>query len=64
MPSFVGKKNLKPVLIEQFKISEIQAEAILELKLRHLAKLEEVKIKSEAEELGKERKSIELLTFK
>ena len=51
----------KPVLIEQFKISEIQAEAILELKLRHLAKLEEVKIKSEADELGKERKSIELL---
>ncbi|MDC1026923.1 DNA topoisomerase IV subunit A [Candidatus Thioglobus sp.] len=51
----------KPVLIEQFKISEIQAEAILELKLRHLAKLEEVKIKSEADELEKERKSIELL---
>ena len=51
----------KPVLIAQFKISEIQAEAILELKLRHLAKLEEVKIKSEAEELEKERKSIELL---
>ena len=51
----------KPVLIEQFKISEIQAEAILELKLRHLAKLEEVKIKSEADGLGKERKSIELL---
>ncbi len=51
----------KPVLIAQFKISEIQAEAILELKLRHLAKLEEVKIKSEADELGKERKSIELL---
>ena len=51
----------KPVLIKQFKISEIQAEAILELKLRHLAKLEEVKIKSEADELGKERKSIELL---
>ncbi|MDC1318679.1 DNA topoisomerase IV subunit A [Candidatus Thioglobus sp.] len=51
----------KPVLIEQFKISEIQAEAILELKLRHLAKLEEVKIKSEADELWKERKSIELL---
>ncbi|MDE0948920.1 MAG: DNA topoisomerase IV subunit A [Candidatus Thioglobus sp.] len=51
----------KPVLIKQFKISEIQAEAILELKLRHLAKLEEVKIKSEAGELGKERKSIELL---
>ncbi|MDB4038097.1 DNA topoisomerase IV subunit A [Candidatus Thioglobus sp.] len=51
----------KPVLIDQFKISEIQAEAILELKLRHLAKLEEVKIKSEADGLEKERKSIELL---
>ena len=51
----------KPVLIKQFKISEIQAEAILELKLRHLAKLEEDKIKSEAEVLQKEQKSIELL---
>ena len=43
------------------RISEIQAEAILELKLRHLAKLEEIKIKTEADELNKERKSIELL---
>ncbi|MEG1689133.1 MAG: DNA topoisomerase IV subunit A, partial [Hafnia sp.] len=34
----------KPKLIERFGISETQAEAILELKLRHLAKLEEVKI--------------------
>ncbi|MDP2227070.1 MAG: DNA topoisomerase IV subunit A, partial [Moraxellaceae bacterium] len=31
----------KPVLMERFGISDIQAEAILELKLRHLAKLEE-----------------------
>jgi len=51
----------KPVLIERFKLSEIQTEAILELKLRHLAKLEEIKIKSEEELLGKERKTIELL---
>ncbi len=56
-----SEEKPKPVLIEKFKISEIQAEAILELKLRHLAKLEEVKIKSEAEDLEKERKSIELL---
>ena len=56
-----SEEKPKPVLIKQFKISEIQAEAILELKLRHLAKLEEVKIKSEADELEKERKSIELL---
>ena len=46
-----SEEKPKPVLIKQFKISEIQAEAILELKLRHLAKLEEVKIKSEADEL-------------
>ena len=56
-----SEEKPKPVLIKKFKISEIQAEAILELKLRHLAKLEEVKIKNEAEELNKERKSIELL---
>jgi len=51
----------KPVLIKRFKLSEIQTEAILELKLRHLAKLEEIKIKGEVESLGKERKTIELL---
>ena len=54
----------KPVLIKRFKLSEIQTEAILELKLRHLAKLEEIKIKSEEELLGKERKTIELLLIK
>ena len=51
----------KPVLVKRFKLSEIQTEAILDLKLRHLAKLEEIKIKSEEELLGKERKTIELL---
>ena len=51
----------KPVLIKRFKLSEIQTEAILELKLRHLAKLEEIKIKGEEESLGKEQKTIELL---
>jgi len=51
----------KLVLIKRFKLSEIQTEAILEIKLRHLAKLEEIKIKSEEELLGKERKTIELL---
>jgi len=51
----------KPVLMQHFKLSDIQAEAILELKLRHLAKLEEVKIKSEEDALGKERKTLELL---
>ncbi|PKH25354.1 DNA topoisomerase IV subunit A [Enterobacterales bacterium CwR94] len=45
----------KPVLMSRFGISEIQAEAILELKLRHLAKLEEMKIRGEQSELEKER---------
>jgi topoisomerase-4 subunit A len=51
----------KPVLMERFSISDRQAEAILELKLRHLAKLEEVKIKAEQAELADERKTIEQL---
>ena len=51
----------KPVLMERFGVSDRQAEAILELKLRHLAKLEEIKIRSELDDLAKERKSIELL---
>ncbi|MCP1439598.1 topoisomerase-4 subunit A [Erwinia persicina] len=45
----------KQVLVSRFGISETQAEAILELKLRHLAKLEEMKIRGEQDELGKER---------
>ncbi len=48
----------KPVLIASFGISEIQAEAILELKLRHLAKLEEMKIRGEQDELAKERDAL------
>jgi topoisomerase-4 subunit A len=51
----------KPILMAHFKLSEIQAEAILELKLRHLAKLEEVKIQSEQEELNAEKEKLELL---
>ncbi len=49
----------KPVLMSRFGISDIQAEAILELKLRHLAKLEEMKIRGEQEELEKERAKLE-----
>jgi topoisomerase-4 subunit A len=49
----------KPVLMKRFKISDRQAEAILELKLRQLAKLEEIRIKTEQDELSAERKAIE-----
>lgn len=49
----------KQELIRRFSLSELQAEAILELKLRHLAKLEEIKIKSEQDDLSKECKKIQ-----
>ncbi len=49
----------KPVLMQRFKLSDIQAEAILELKLRHLAKLEEMKILTEQKELEQERDYLE-----
>ena len=42
----------KPVLMEHFNIDEIHTEAILELKLRHLAKLEEMEIRHEQDELS------------
>ncbi len=49
----------KVVLMKRFKISDTQAEAILDLKLRKLAKLEEIKIKGELDELSVERNSLE-----
>ena len=51
----------KPVLMERFGLSDKQAEAILELKLRHLAKLEEMKIRGEQEELAAERDKLQLI---
>ena len=49
----------KPELIARFGLTATQAEAILELKLRHLAKLEEVKIQGERDELEAERATLE-----
>jgi topoisomerase-4 subunit A len=51
----------KPVLMKRFKLSDEQAEAILELKLRHLAKLEEMVIRTEQKELKKELAELEKL---
>ncbi|MDP2573819.1 DNA topoisomerase IV subunit A [Vibrio penaeicida] len=51
----------KAVLMSRFSISEIQADAILDTKLRNLAKLEEMKIRGEQEELEKEREKLEQL---
>jgi topoisomerase-4 subunit A len=52
------EEDPKAKLMKKFKLTAEQAEAILELKLRHLAKLEEQKIKAEQKELAKERDTI------
>ncbi len=49
----------KTELMRRFDLSDRQAEAILNLRLRHLAKLEEIKIRGEQEELEEERKWLE-----
>ena len=49
----------KPVLIKRFKLSDEQAEQILETKLRHLARLEEMKIREEQKKLSEERDEID-----
>jgi topoisomerase-4 subunit A len=51
----------KQALIARFQLSELQAEAILETKLRHLAKLEEMKIRGEQEKLAAERDELQKL---
>ncbi|MCP3872219.1 MAG: DNA topoisomerase IV subunit A [Desulfobacteraceae bacterium] len=48
----------KPDLIKAFSLSELQASAILEIRLRQLAKLEEIKIKSELKDLKSQRKQL------
>ncbi len=51
----------KAELISRFDLTEKQADAILDLKLRHLARLEEFKIKAEQDELEAEREKLQLL---
>jgi topoisomerase-4 subunit A len=51
----------KAKLMARFKLSEEQAEMILETKLRHLAKLEEMKIREEQTELAEERDRLDAL---
>ncbi len=53
------EEDPKSELIKRFSLSETQAEAILNLRLRHLAKLEEMKIRGEQTELEQERKGLE-----
>ena len=51
----------KPVLVKRFKLSDEQAEEILNTRLRHLAKLEEMKIREEQKQLAQERARLEEL---
>jgi topoisomerase IV subunit A len=51
----------KPVLMKTFKLSDVQADAILNMRLRNLRKLEEIEIKTEDRELRAERKSLKEL---
>ena len=50
--------NPKAVLMKRFKLSDIQRDAILDLRLRHLARLEEQRIRGEQGELVQERKKL------
>jgi len=54
-----NEDNPKQELMARFGLTDIQADAILDLKLRHLARLEEFRIKSEQDELEAERKKLE-----
>ena len=49
----------KPVLIKRFDLTEVQADYILDTRLRQLARLEEMKIREEQEELAKERDQLQ-----
>jgi topoisomerase-4 subunit A len=51
----------KPVLMKRFKLSEEQADYILETRLRQLARLEEMKIEAERNQLEEERARINVL---
>ena len=51
----------KPVLMKTFKLSDVQANAILDMRLRNLRKLEEIEIRTENKDLGEEKLAIEKL---
>jgi topoisomerase IV subunit A len=51
----------KPVLMKAFKLSDVQADAILNMRLRNLRKLEEMEIRKEDKELRAEKKTLEEL---
>jgi topoisomerase-4 subunit A len=55
------KDEPKPALIKAFKLTDVQAEAILNMRLRALRKLEEMELRREHDDLTKERKELKSL---
>ena len=53
------EEHPRRALMHRFGLTDVQAEAILNLRLRHLARLEEVKIRAEQSELSAEREALE-----
>jgi topoisomerase-4 subunit A len=51
----------KPRLVQRFKLTDVQAEAILNMRLRSLRRLEEMELRNEHKALSKERKDIQTL---
>lgn len=51
----------RPILMQRFSLSEVQADYILDTKLRQLARLEEMRIRDEQKELAEEKEQIEKL---
>ncbi|HYN45369.1 MAG TPA: DNA topoisomerase IV subunit A [Allosphingosinicella sp.] len=56
-----GEDEPKPVMIAEFALSDRQAEAILNMRLRSLRKLEEIQLKAERDTLVKEREALHKL---
>jgi topoisomerase-4 subunit A len=56
-----SKDEPKPVLMKTFKLNEVQADAILNMRLRNLRKLEEMEIRAEDKELRAERTKVKAL---
>jgi topoisomerase-4 subunit A len=56
-----GEDEPKPVLMKTFRLSEVQADAILNMRLRNLRRLEEIEIRKEDKDLRGEKRAIEEL---
>lgn len=54
-----SEERPREALVKKFKLSDAQANAILDLRLRQLARLEQERLEQEREELGKEKSDIE-----